>query len=429
MVFHSFDRQILVATESTEGTAASLNATNFVDTLTDVDVDFNVVKHERDLVRPGWTPVPEFMASTNIASTGSLVATGTISFTVEMSMKSGSSPVATAPGWAPLLKACGCREDTGVYRIGSGIFTTGDYIYNNEYLVQGASVDEGQVVGTLFDRDNHVYYTVVGTGVTAASATGSVSGNEFNASGTETPVGIAYRPDSTTGYGDGSSCTIQLYHAGRLYTFVGCRGSVSFTFSATNRVLMSFTMQGIMDTVTNGSRYTGISYGHALPSTFNDATLKIGEHGNAGFTSALFSSLTWDMGNEVVFREDANSATGYKAAQIVGRAGQVTLDPDAVVGGTTSATVFDFFEKMAEGTDVRAEWKVGDGMDGQSALFRMPCLRFSDMGIGDRDKIETLDLTAMVTGGLIGDSVTQADGDVQSYADRGADNEFSIVLY
>jgi len=432
MVYHSFDRQILVAVESTEGSNAltSPAASNFIDTLTDVDVDFNVVRHDRDLVRPGWTPVPDFMPSTDFSTSGSLVATATISFTVEMSLKTdGTSPVDSAPGWGALLRACGCRQDTAVQRCGAGSFTVDRKILNNEYLTV-IGVDEGQAIGTAFDGDSYVYYTIEGTGISNTDTViGSVTGTTFTAGSDDVPVGIAYRPDSTTGYGDGTSLSIMLWWAGRRYTFVGCRGSVSKTFSATNRVLMSFTLQGIMDTVANGDRFTGVSYGHAIPSVFNDATLKMNEHGGTAFTSALFSQITWDMGNEVVFREDANSATGHKAAQIVGRAGTVNIDPDAVLGGTTSATALDFFEKLAEGTDVRAEWKVGDGMDTYSTLFRMPALRFNDIGISDRDKIEVFDLTADVTGGWFGDSVTQADGDVQNYSDRGADNEFSIVLY
>ena len=428
MVYHSFDRQILVATESTEGTAASLSASNYVDCLTDVDVDFTVIKHDRDLVRSGWTEVPDFFASSGVTS-GSMVATATINFTVELSLKTGATPVSTAPGWAPLFKACGMEQIDSIVRIGTGAISSGPILHREGLEV--TSVQEGRALGTHFDGDSFVYYNVTGTSITATdSVAGQVSGAGFTASGTETDVGIAFVPNSTKGSGNSSSCTIQLYWAGRLYKFVGCRGSVSMTFASTNRVLMAFTMQGIMDSVTNGSRQGSITYGHALPSVFTAASLKLNEHASStAFTGALFSQLAWDLGNEVVFREDANSASGFKAAQIVGRAGQVTLDPDAVLGGATAASKLDFFSLLAQGTVCRAEWTVGSGMDAASALFRMPALQFDDIGMTDREKIEVFDLTAMVTGGLYGDSVESADGTARDYADRGRDNEFSIVLY
>ena len=65
-VYHGFDRQILAKTEVTEGTAISLAAADYVDTQVDIDLTFEPVTNERDLVRPTHTMVPDLHSSTGL---------------------------------------------------------------------------------------------------------------------------------------------------------------------------------------------------------------------------------------------------------------------------------------------------------------------------------------------------------------------------
>jgi hypothetical protein len=428
MTYHSFDRQILCKTETTEGTAIAVAAADYIDTTADIDLSFEPVMNERDLVRPGHTKVPDLFSSTGLTS-GTMVGTGTMTFTVEMSMKSGSTPTATAPQWAPLLKACGFEEITGVKRIGMGAISTGPMFNREQVEVSAAS--KALAVGTHFNGDSYFYHTEVSGGLSASDAcTGRASGGTFTTSGASAAVGIAYLLDTDTSSGDGSSCTIQLYRAGKLVTFKGCRGSVAFEFASTNRVLMTFTMQGVLHTVATGAKVPTIAIGHALPSTFDDATLKVAEHASSTmFTSAFFDSLSLDLGNEITIRSNANSTAGFKSGQIVGRAPTMTMNPDAVLGGTTSATVFDFYANWVTGASVRAEWKVGAGMDAQSALFRAPALVIEGVSPGDRDEVEVDEISAKLTGGFYGDSVDKATPTTYYHDDRGYDNEISIILF
>ena len=428
MTYHTFDRQVLVKTETTEGTAISMTGTNYVDCQDDIDVQITPIANERPLVRPGLTPVPDLSASTGLAD-GTMIGTGTMTMTVEMAFKTGTSPQTTAPAWGPLMKACGFEEVTGIERIGISGWTSSPF-FNRENLSVSAAV-KGTALGTHFEDDSYLYYKPSGGGIsTGNTVDGDVSSGELAATGTSTAAGIAYCLNTTKGTGNNSSCTIQLYRAGKLVTFKGCRGSVAFEFQATNRVLMTFTMEGVLSSVANGSRTAGIAIGHANPPTFDDATFSLAEHAStAPFTSALFESLSLDLGNQIVVRSDANSASGYKAAQIVGRAPTLSANPDSVVGGATSSSVFDFYEKWVEGLSLRAEWKVGAGMNGQSALFRIPAGLIDGVSPGDRDEVEVDDVSLKVTGGMYGDSVEPLTPTTRFYDDRGYDNEMTIILY
>jgi hypothetical protein len=425
--YYGFDRQILAKTETTEGAAIAVGASDFVDTQVDIDLDFEPITNERDLVRPGFTKVPGLFSSTGLDD-GEMVGTGTMTMTVEMSMKSGSTPTSVAPQWAVLLKACGFEEVADVKRIGMGALTGGP-LFNREQTNVSAST-AGLSIGSHFNGDAFYYYTETGGISDTDAVSGVASSAAFTASGADADVGLAYLLNTDKGAGDGSSCTIQLYRAGKLVTLKGCRGNVVFEFNSANRVLMTFTMQGVLSSVANGSRQGSIAIGHALPSTFNDATLKLAEQASGTyFTAALFETLSLDIGNQISMRMDANSASAYKAARITGRAPTLTVNPDAVLGGTTSATVFDFYEKWVQGKAVRAEWKVGAGMDAQSALFRCPALQVDGISPGDRDEIEVDEISCTLTGGLTGDSVDSATPTVYAYDDRGVDNELSIVLF
>jgi len=428
MVFYNFDRQLLAKIETTEGTAISAAASNYIDTLTDISVEFSPVSHARELVRPGFTTVPDIFASGSIGS-GAIVGTGTISFQVEASMKTETTPVTIAPQWGALLQGCGFSLVEDIKRIGAGAISGGPVLNRENLLVAASPV--GQTVGTTFTGDSFIYYED-GGGISASDAvSGAVSSASFAASGSETDVGLAYVLDTAKGTGNGSSLSLYLYRAGRIWSFKGCRGTVSFQFNSTDRVIMSFTMEGVAHSIVNGSKLTNLAFGHSLPSLFNDATMKINEHGaeSTAFTGANFESITLDLGNEIALRPNANAAAGYTSAIITGRAPTMSLTADSVVGGTTAAAVFDWAKFRATGASIRTEWKCGAGLDAKSLLFRAPAFQVSGQDFDDRDGIEADAVSGNLTGGLYGDSVVASTGASRYYDDRGMDNELTIVLF
>lgn len=425
MVFHRFDRQVLAKVESAEGTAESLGVGDFVEVLEDVTFTLTPFNVERPFARPAFTSIPDYYASTGITSSDTVVIMSEMTFTVELAADS-TGPTSAAPGYDALLKACGFDQIATVkYETISGGTVTGGPFFNRE---QCTATSNFRTVSTIFDGDTTFYYT--GTDPATTSVTGDVSSASATITNTATAAGIAYVLDTDSGIGNSSSATIQLWIDGRTITTKGNRGNVVFNFNAMDRVLMTFTMTGIVHEITNGSATTGVTYGHALPPTFTGATLKLMEAtGTTDFTNALFSTMTLDLGNDVVLREDANSGNGWKAGQITDRNPTLTMNPDAIVGGATAGDVFDFFDKWAQGTECRANWRVGTLFGGNAFHFKAPFLQWSGVADGDRDNFTIYDCSAKLTGGYVGDSVDHGgSGTTQLYADKGAENELVIIM-
>ncbi len=422
---HRFDRLLFVELEAAEGTAETIAVGDFVECLDDVTFSMEPFSVERNLVRPAFTKIPDYYASDGITSSDSIVSMCTITANVELTALTGG-PTTGDPGYSDLMLACGFVQIAGVERetISGGSVTGGPFFHREQ-----CTSESFQVVGTTFTGDPHLYYN--GTDPVTASCTGDISLAAATITTAATAAGIAYSVDTDAGYGDSSSVTIELNVDGRRITAKGCRGNVSWAFNSLDRVIMTFTMQGIVHNIDDaGANRSGISYGHQLPPTFVSAGLLIKEAtGTTDWSGALFNQMVLNMGNEIIMREDANSASGWKAAQIAGRAPTITMNPDAIEGGATSATVYDYFEEWTTGTLARMSFEVGDNLDNNSFLFKAPAVQWTGIADGDRDNYSILDCSGSLTGGSIGDSVVHdATGSTQLHADKGAENELVIIM-
>ena len=433
MTFKRFNRQLFAKTESTEGTVETIAAANFVECLDDVAYTLSPQNFERNLVRPAHTHIPMFFASTGITSSDFLPTSVEITATVELTQHNtnvGGSAFTVNQGYGDLLKACGMEkfETVKVETISvgptAGAGPTVPQFYHREEFT--SIVTDSRVVGSTFIGDTELYYT--GTDPDAVTITGNVSTTTATITNGATAAGHAYAMSTDAGAGDGSSCTMELFIDGRELTVKGCRGNCEMAFVSTDRVLMTFTMTGILHNAVNASATEAIDYNHKLPPTWIATDMQLMEAtGTTNFTSMFFSAMTLSFGNEVVLREDANSANGWKAAQITDSLPTLTFNPDAIVGGATSASVFDFWDKFAQGTVCRATWDIGTKFGGNHFAFLTPGLQFTGIADGDRDNFTIYECTANLTGGLSGDSVNAA-GDAQLYADKGANNEITIIM-
>lgn len=425
MVLHRFDRQVFVATEAAEGTPETIAVGDFVETLEDVSYSITPFTIERPLVRPAFTAVPDLASSDGIASSDTPVALVEITMTVEMTSATAGNASA-APPWAPLLIACGMEAFATVKHetISGGTVTGGPFLHRE----QCTAISSQQAVSTIFDGDTRFYYT--GTDPADVTVDGDISSAAATITNTASATGRAYGMSMAACVGDGSSATIELNLDGRRITAKGCRGNPSFAFVGMDRVLMTFTMSGILHSIDDaGANRTNIAYGAANPPIFVAAGLTLMEAtGATDHTGALFQQVTLDFGNEVTVREDANSTNGYKAAQITGRAPTLTMNPDAIGGGATSATIYDYFEKWAMGTPTRIQWEVGTGLDGNSFHFKIPFLQWTGITDGERNNYSIFDCSGKLTGGMVGDSIVHdGAGSTRRYSDIGADNDIVII--
>jgi hypothetical protein len=223
-----------------------------------------------------------------------------------------------------------------------------------------------------------------------------------------------------------------MYLDGQMVVAKGCRGNVEFSFTATDRCMMNFTFTGVLDRFDNNeSSIASVAYGHKVAPVFSGAAFGINAVTGAAalISSSIFSTLSIDMGNELVYRDDANAADGVKEVSISGRAPTMSFNPDADLAG--SGSYASWISDFVTGALGRAEFRLGAAAeDGNSFLFKMPALQWTGVADGDRDNITVYEGSANLTGGDNGDSCrSSADGTTRRYDDRGEDNELVIIAY
>lgn len=137
---------------------------------------------------------------------------------------------------------------------------------------------------------------------------------------------VTYKP--TVPDNEGSSVTFYFYTAGKLHKVTGAKGSVRGVFEAGKIARLEFTFQGLWTTPTDASIPGSITWLATKPPLFRSATATVGSW------SPVFRSLTFDLQNNIVRRDDANHATGVRGFVITDRNPRVTIDPETVLEAT-----------------------------------------------------------------------------------------------
>lgn len=461
MVFNTFNRTIYFALETTEGTFAAPNvSTGYLEV---IEPTWTVSPRmiDRNPTRQSVTPTLMHAPGVSSAVPSSVAE---ISFTVEMS---GSGTLGTAPRWGTLLKACGFEAADGLaddnttadtdraLRVASiGNLQAGAaapdpaVLFHKENMSAAtpattyASGDRiGRVIGDTHYDDRKVYFVkagATGTSTNNDNIVGEVSTNYGLASGSDAASGVAYFPTSNTKLGSGGysslSFVVDLDGAGTTLQLKGCRGNVEIVMTAGDRCLLNFTFSGVLHKYEEATGYGASPSAEArpVPPSFIGAQMGLGDayYGAANavsYTDSIFHTVTLNMGNSIVVRENADSTNGYKAAYITSRQPTMTFNPDAVL-----AASFDYWDQFISGNVSRMRLNWGSVAGNQFAM-RMPHLQFTGVADGNRDEVVVYDSTTLLTGGDTGSSVQQAfdataaSGDTNMNARMGRDNE--IVLY
>lgn len=137
---------------------------------------------------------------------------------------------------------------------------------------------------------------------------------------------VTYKP--TTPDNEGDSVTFYFYRNGKLHKVTGCKGTVKGNFEAGKIGKLEFTFSGIWNTPTDASIPGSITWLATKPPLFRSSTAVVGSW------SPVFRTLTFDLGNNVVRRDNGNAATGVAGFVITGRNPKATIDPEAVIEAT-----------------------------------------------------------------------------------------------
>ena len=159
--------------------------------------------------------------------------------------------------------------------------------YGNLYSESGAQ--QGKVTATVECQDGGAVWST-----TLLTACGVDGGNEVT-------------NDAKT------TITIGLLEDGRLWRIAGAMGTCVFNFRVGEPVTADFEFSGKYVAPSDAS-FTGPTSPTEVVPVYKGATVAI-----PGKGAYPVGDRTIDLGNEVVMREDATDATGFKSAQIVTR--------------------------------------------------------------------------------------------------------------
>lgn len=137
---------------------------------------------------------------------------------------------------------------------------------------------------------------------------------------------VTYKP--TTPDNEGSSVTFYFYRNGKLHKVTGAKGTVKGTFEAGKIARLEFTFSGLWNTPTDAAIPGPITWLATKPPLFRASTATVGSW------SPVFRTLTFDLGNNVVRRDDGNATAGVRGFVITGRNPRLTIDAEAVVEAT-----------------------------------------------------------------------------------------------
>jgi len=170
--------------------------------------------------------------------------------------------------------------------------------------------------------------------------------------------------------------TLGVFEDGLYKKLAGCMGNAVFNFTAGQVASIDFTFTGIWADPED-SAIIAPTYPTVIPPRVAGVELTIGSW------SPVFQSLSFDLGNEVTLREDAQQTSGYISAVITGRRITGTINPEATLVAT-----HDIYGDWKDGTEAALAFAVGSGSaDGNCVDVAAPKLQWTNVQEGDREGI------------------------------------------
>lgn len=358
---------LLVKKETTTGVDASPSVS--VDAIQVINPEFSstITQFARTFSKHDISPYPSLPGR----------ALGMIKFALELSP---SGVANTAPRWARCFEGCslGRSTQTGVSKTLASSPTGASRTSNvttfttttNHGFVTGSNVVVAGVTDTTFNGPFTVAsaptattYTVANTGTNSTSGSGTaslVTGEQFQPI-TDSPATL----------------TLYLYLDGMLHKLVGAMGTFQMHADAGNFGQVDFNFTGVYVAPTSTTFPTTDVYDNINPPLF--------EYGSISFfgdTTLAIKSMTFDAGNKVVEREDANSVNGFRNVRVSTRAAVGGLDPEVELTHT-------FWARLRAGSLGAYSVYIGGGASGviagQTIQLTAPQVQITNLTYQDRD--------------------------------------------
>jgi hypothetical protein len=169
--------------------------------------------------------------------------------------------------------------------------------------------------------------------------------------------------------------TIGLYEDGLFKSMRGAMGNVVFRFDAGKRIVAEFTFTGIW-VAPSDVAVISPTYPTTAPIRFVSSSLAIGSW------SPKVASMTIDLGNEVILREDSSNSSGYSTAIITGRRVNGEIDPESSL--VADDDPYGDWLSLTE-----ASLSCTCGSSGNQAAFTVEKAQFTTLQEGERNGLHT----------------------------------------
>ncbi len=180
----------------------------------------------------------------------------------------------------------------------------------------------------------------------------------------------------------------------RLHKITGARGTVAFNLDAGKIATATFKLMGMYNAPADGANPAAATYESTLPPIVESSTLTLNS-----VSTLIAQSVKVDLNNDVVKRDDINSATGLKGFLITGRKPSGSVNPEAVLAAT-----YNFHADWVAAT-ARALSLVLGTAAGNKITVTAPKLVIEKIGQGDRAGIRTEELAFSLAGNAGGDEL------------------------
>lgn len=377
-------RQIAAVVESSEGTQVDPSTIAVTDLFQTIDPQIQLTPNPfpRALMRRGHGVVPSHFAK----------GTATLTFGMEMAgSTANASSLVSIPRWSRLLEACGAvaKEVGG---LGTGAITSGP-IQHGETITATVGGNTAVALGYSYTGDNPITIEKAGAALAAGGATVSQSGSTFTITGSGAAlgnvlVGWAWHPKTVESAN--KSLTFLFNVDGQRYQMYGARGTFTLSANVHGIPIAQFTFQGIFDEVDASallSELGATALPVMIPPAFVNAASTLtpraadGTYGTAISAADLcYDTFTFDAGVQVGMRKCANSADGWLAATVNGRAPTFTFNPD-----DPGTTAYQYVNKLFAGTQARGYLQWGSGASGNNFRLKLPHLETSALTMQERE--------------------------------------------
>jgi hypothetical protein len=204
------------------------------------------------------------------------------------------------------------------------------------------------------------------------------------------PLGFLYEPVSE-GF---ESVTLYAYFDGLLHKMTGARGNVSFEAKAGEYGKFTFTFTGQYIAPIDAALPTNPAFDQKAPGIFEQAQLRLDNY------TAVVDSASWDLGNQIAPRSDANNSDGYNGVRITGRQPSGGIDPEADLVASE-----DFWGKMSSATEMFLRYRLGT-VAGRKITMLFPSCQYSGLSYQDRENLRVFDAGVAFNGQAGNDEVS-----------------------